>query len=1245
MGYLDNAKERLRDIGQGVRDVIKGRPSDPYSRKKAIAEREFRDIRDNPAPKDTSGFTPVKDSSGIVIYRGGGGRGGGGRGKERRGVGSSLAEIKAENQRIAKQKAQEEATKKAAIELAKTRTQEALRSKQLISSLRSSQQITREAKERGQGFSRTEMQRRLKELGTSTTELRQASRASKEQFRKTGISVTEQIRLEEKAKRKEVISVKDVKPSVTSFRGDNVYFSIPDNTKKPGEIYSKKLGGYVQANANGQFLDTTAIIKTPTTKEQIKLDRTTKEKLKDIKEKVIETQITPLFETGKVLGAKANQKIKPVAIEFYKSQAKTSGKIEQKIKPVTSFISTQAQDFGKTNLFLSGKVKEKATPYIQAGIISQAKVSERIQEGARDLTKDFGKTTLVLGQEIKQKATPYIQAGIVSQAKTSEKIQETISPVFTGIKKQAKDFGKTNLFLYDTAKEKAKQKIKPVAIEFYKSQAKTSGKIEDVTGIKDIKEIRKLNIEAKKAERGTFQFISRRGIEEVPTAKTWFGASLNVAGKSAEVLSLESGLAKKRAEFIQGINQPYISDMTDYPGFGRRKITQKEIQESAEFIGGYTKGAIQLGVVDVPLIFGGGAILSKAIRPIRTFKYQKYKKYLNKDNPKIVDVTRKIESVKEDVPLIRSETKLRQAGERTFLKFKGKQKGELSLERPRPTESFKGKVIEKLKTGENGKGTVKKIKGKYTESVVFEESGIKKVTTIQEDGKGIIKLYKDGKLVGEFPLEKGAIPKVKYKETKIKSEAEERFGIPGTRKTIRAQEDGNILNIRSGQKRVSPTGIIRTEETGILRVGKTKGMTQEVIQKESVYDFSKVGLERKVKSLKRNGKSVTEKEEIGKKIVFGKKPEPQKVDLSGFTKQKGEQRLFKKTTPRQDRTIVQKLDQRIITRFGESKDIKKASPGTTFIQTIKKAKDKTKTSTDQIRKQIQEQKQKAEVLFIEPTKQFLKDVNLKIPSIPKVGAVIKPTTKERGLIPLVSGASAQSRFTAKIETTTPQITSISRPSLIDTQRDTQQIKTQQAEITLTEFKQPQRTRQVSEQIFKTAQKPKVEQKIKQEVKQKTLQRTAQLFGLKQKLELKQKLVQEFGRPIKPTKIKPTKLFIPETTPAKKEPTAKQKIKQMFEVFAREKGEDVLIGEAKTEFLAGKLLKQKLRSDLSASGFIARDGEKLKARKFTSFDFGVSKIDPFRYVQKRGYRLSSGSEIFKIQRAKKSKSKKTNWLFS
>ena len=211
MGYLDNAKERLRDIGQGVRDVIKGRPSDPYSRKKAIAEREFRDIRDNPAPKDTSGFTPVKDSSGIVIYRGGGGRGGGGRGKERRGVGSSLAEIKAENQRIAKQKAQEEATKKAAIELAKTRTQEALRSKQLISSLRSSQQITREAKERGQGFSRTEMQRRLKELGTSTTELRQASRASKEQFRKTGISVTEQIRLEEKAKRKEVISVKDVK--------------------------------------------------------------------------------------------------------------------------------------------------------------------------------------------------------------------------------------------------------------------------------------------------------------------------------------------------------------------------------------------------------------------------------------------------------------------------------------------------------------------------------------------------------------------------------------------------------------------------------------------------------------------------------------------------------------------------------------------------------------------------------------------------------------------------------------------------------------------------------------------------------------------------------------------------------------------------------------------------------------------------------------------------------------------------
>ncbi|HDZ61286.1 MAG TPA: hypothetical protein ENH46_06260, partial [Candidatus Pacearchaeota archaeon] len=432
MGYLDNAKERLRDIGQGVRDVIKGRPSDPYSRKKAIAEREFRDIRDNPAPKDTSGFTPVKDSSGIVIYRGGGGRGGGGRGKERRGVGSSLAEIKAENQRIAKQKAQEEATKKAAIELAKTRTQEALRSKQLISSLRSSQQITREAKERGQGFSRTEMQRRLKELGTSTTELRQASRASKEQFRKTGISVTEQIRLEEKAKRKEVISVKDVKPSVTNFRGDNIYFSIPDNTKKPKEIYSKKLGGYVQANANGQFLDTTAIIKTPTMKERKKLEIVETGFISRAEKKTGEL-IEDLREVPFIKRTRERLKLKEKVegIDFKLPEVKQ--KEDSKFAPTPSNVRNL---FGKGSegiLIVSEKVSEQA---IKRGIVKDPLLTGPSQI-SRETTKEVLTDVLMFSA-----FAPLISTGAAAKAqKTKQKlVQKEKSKKLKGTtKEEARD--------------------------------------------------------------------------------------------------------------------------------------------------------------------------------------------------------------------------------------------------------------------------------------------------------------------------------------------------------------------------------------------------------------------------------------------------------------------------------------------------------------------------------------------------------------------------------------------------------------------------------------------------------------------------------------------------------------------------------------------------------------------------------------------------------------------------------------
>ena len=111
---------------------------------------------------------------------------------------------------------------------------------------------------------------------------------------------------------------------------------------------------------------------------------------------------------------------------------------------------------------------------------------------------------------------------------------------------------------------------------------------------------------------------------------------------------------------------------------------------------------------------------------------------------------------------------------------------------------------------------------------------------------------------------------------------------------------------------------------------------------------------------------------------------------------------------------------------------------------------------------------------------------------------------------------------------------------------------------------------------------------------------------------------------------------------------------MFESFARVKGKDVSLGTSTTEYLSEKKLKAKLKSDLSASGFIEKEGKKLRAKKYTGYDFRVSKVDPWRLVQKAGgrfggsSRLSTGSELWDIKtRAKSSpkkrKKRKSNWL--
>lgn len=111
---------------------------------------------------------------------------------------------------------------------------------------------------------------------------------------------------------------------------------------------------------------------------------------------------------------------------------------------------------------------------------------------------------------------------------------------------------------------------------------------------------------------------------------------------------------------------------------------------------------------------------------------------------------------------------------------------------------------------------------------------------------------------------------------------------------------------------------------------------------------------------------------------------------------------------------------------------------------------------------------------------------------------------------------------------------------------------------------------------------------------------------------------------------------------RKEKKNKTSEEELFEIFAKSKGQTVKIGRAGTEFEAFGKLKKGLKSTLSASGWVEKAGRKVSATPFISKEFRTSKRSRDILVQRRGFRLGTPSEVFQIGRAKKSK-KKRGWL--
>jgi len=192
-------------------------------------------------------------------------------------------------------------------------------------------------------------------------------------------------------------------------------------------------------------------------------------------------------------------------------------------------------------------------------------------------------------------------------------------------------------------------------------------------------------------------------------------------------------------------------------------------------------------------------------------------------------------------------------------------------------------------------------------------------------------------------------------------------------------------------------------------------------------------------------------------------------------------------------------------------------------------------------------------------------------------------------------------------------------------------------------KQRENLSTITKPINVISSKSRQEQKVGQELK--TNLSLRQL--IKQQLKLEQKINYKYGgqkpkeRPREKPSIKKIKLIEYKQQMNK---LAKEIIRteEEFEVFARTKGEDILIGKPKTKKEAVELLLGELKGTIKASGFIEQRGKKLSFEELGLFggEFERSKVDPFRIVQRKTKRLSTNPETKEIQLFRKGR--KSKW---
>jgi hypothetical protein len=175
----------------------------------------------------------------------------------------------------------------------------------------------------------------------------------------------------------------------------------------------------------------------------------------------------------------------------------------------------------------------------------------------------------------------------------------------------------------------------------------------------------------------------------------------------------------------------------------------------------------------------------------------------------------------------------------------------------------------------------------------------------------------------------------------------------------------------------------------------------------------------------------------------------------------------------------------------------------------------------------------------------------------------------------------------------------------------------------------------SNEVLKPKSEPRIREEslIKINTSQKQEQKNKQRFKLN--IKQRQRAEQTYKKFLAP-------IIKPELSISKRLAKKIKEEPEIFTIFATKGGIDIERGKAKTQKEAELTLKNILKGELRAGGFISKGKVKLKATELKEFgggEFRLSKVSPYKVIQRKEKRLGTRPETKELQYFKGSKSKK------